>query len=79
MECKSITPTCLIFQQVVVSKSETGSIRTEMKRKKEKNIISFVKQRKMYYSIYLQYKYRSKIIIQTEIEQFYAKRKVYST
>lgn len=57
-------------------KSETGSIRTEMKRKKreEKNIISFVKQRKMYYSIYLQYKYRSKIIIQTEIEQFYAKK-----
>lgn len=46
---------------------------------KRKNIISFVKQRKMYYSIYLQYKYRSKIIIQTEIEQFYAKRKVYST
>lgn len=29
----------------------------------------------MYYSIYLQYKYGSKIIIQTEIEQFYAKEK----
>lgn len=46
---------------------------------KKKNIISFVKQRKMYNSIYLQYKYRNKSNHQHWKRAALRKKKGYST